>query len=103
MTTPFTIPTPIVSYFPPGNTNKDFFLTSYLKSATLNDFQCVPDSNDSFDTQACTLSKVNESPEGKCFNMCMGSSEQEYNCGFCSFTVYNYNSQMIIKNKDKNA
>ena len=64
MTTPFTIPTPIVSYFPPGNTNKDFFLTSYLKSATLNDFQCVPDSNDSFDTQACTLSKVNESPEG---------------------------------------
>ena len=25
LTTPFTIPTPVVSYFPSGNTNKDFF------------------------------------------------------------------------------
>ena len=103
LVTPFTIPTPVVSYFPPGNTNKGCFLTSYLKSATLDDFECVPDSNDSFDTKACTLSEVNRSPEGRCFNMCMGSSALTYNWGFCSCTAYNFNSQMIIKNGNKNS
>ena len=101
--TPFFIPTPVASFFPPGNTNKGCFLTSYLVSATLNDFQCVPDSNDSFDTNACTLSEVNSNPEGKCFNTCMGSSDKKYNWGYCSCTVYNYNSQMIIKNGNKNS
>ena len=76
--TPFVIPSPVASYFPPGNTNKGCFLTSYLKDSTLNDFQCVPDSNDSYDTQACTLSEINGSPEGKCFNTCMGSSDKSY-------------------------
>ena len=103
LSTPFSIPSPLVSYFPPGNTNKGCFLTSYLQSATLNDFQCVPDSNDSYDTQACTLSEVNRSPEGRCFNTCMGSSDKSYNWIYCSCTVYNYNSQMIINNNNKNS
>ena len=103
LTTPFTIPTPVASYFPPGNTNKGCFLTSYLKDSTLNDFQCVPDSNDSFDTQACSLSEVNRSPEGRCFNTCMGSSDKSNNWVYCTCAVYNYNSQMIIKNDDKNS
>ena len=101
--TPFVIPSPVASYFPPGNTNKGCFLTTYLKDSTLNDFQCVPDSNDSFDTQACTLSEINGNPEGKCFNTCMGSSDKSYNWVYCSCIVYNYNSQMIIKNGNKNS
>ena len=103
LTTPFMNPIPAISYFPPGNTNKGCFLTSYLQSATLKDFQCVPDSNDSFDTDSCSLSEVNRSPEGRCFNTCMGPSDKSYNWVYCSCSVYNYNSQMIIKNENKNS
>ena len=97
--TPFSIPQSVRSYFPPGNTNKGCFMTSYLKGSTINDFQCVPDSNDSYDTQTCTLSEVNMGPTGRCFNICMGKNDWVY----CSCTVYNYNSQMIIKNGNKNS
>ena len=99
LTTPFSIPQSVVSYFPPGNTNKGCFLTSYLKDATVNSFKCVPDNNDSYDTETCTLSEANEGPEGRCFNICMGRNSWVY----CSCTVYNYNSQMIIKNGNKNS
>ena len=97
--TPFFIPQNVVSYFPPGNTNKGCFLTSYIKDSTVKDFKCVPDSNDSFDTQTCTLSEANQGVEGRCFNICMGRNDWVY----CSCTVYNYNSQMIIKNGNRNS
>ena len=98
LTTPFQIPQPAISYFPPGNTNKGCFLTNYLKDATVKDFLCVPDSNDSFDTQVCQLSEANQGPNGRCFNICMGRNDWKY----CSCKVYNYNSQMILKNGNKN-
>ena len=97
--TPFSIPQSVVSYFPPGNTNKGCYLTSYIKDSTVNDFKCVPDSNDSYDTPICTLSEVNKGTAGRCFNICMGRNNWVY----CSCTVYNYNSQMIIKNGNRNS
>ena len=99
LSTPFFIPESVVSYFPPGNTNKGCYLTSYLKDSTVNDFKCVPDSNDSYDTQTCTLSEANKGTTGRCFNICMGRGDLVY----CSCTVYNYNSQMIFKNGNKNS
>ena len=99
LTTPFSIPQCAVSYFPPGNTNKGCFLTSYLQGSTVNDFKCVPDSNDSYDTQTCLLSEANRGTTGRCFNICMGRNDWAY----CSCTVYNYNSQMIFKNGNKNS
>ena len=103
LTTPFYIPTPIVSYFPPSPTDKGCFETSYVKDSTLNDFECVGDSSDSYDTPSCSFSEENKGSAGRCFNMCMGESTEGTNWGYCSCTAYNYNSQMIIKNNNKNT
>ena len=103
--TPFYYPTPVESFFPVSTSDKGCFQTSYLDGANINDFECVPDEGLSHNYGGITYcvgsEYKNEQRTNKmCFNECY---KYDNSTNECTCTAKNSNSQMIIRNKDKNA
>ena len=105
--TPFYVPVPVASFFVQAPSDTGCFDTSYLEGANINDFECVPDENPSYgvNNDNCYLSDPFNGDNArttnlkKCFNLCYGNN----GINQCSCINYNYNSQMIFRNNDKNA
>ena len=106
-TTPFYIPEPVASFFMRAGTNKACFQTSYLTGANINDFECVPDESPSHNYACidCCVPDLSESDDvinlnKVCFNECykVGNTSNS-----CTCIAKNSNSQLILRNTDKNA
>ena len=106
--TPFYYPEPVESFFPVSYSDKGCFETSYLDGVNINDFECVPDegiSHNYYGILYCVKDDDNfykqfTQKNKMCFNECYKFSNSTNECT-CS--AKNSNSQMIIRNKDKNA